>query len=234
MIKARKENGKVKRYINVPKYWAHYAGNFAEQSDEVHESFGFYIIHFPEYDTNTQIRSNELLPDLVDIGGTLYYTYGITDKTAEQLEAEATAKLEALDSEVDNDAMKRILQRYTDTLLDVEENITEELIQDTATLYPVYKPNKLYIVDEKFRYEGMLYKVVQEHTSQSNWLPDTLPALYTKYNVPGTINPWVQPTGAQDAYNIGDKVSFEGSNYESLIDDNVWSPTAYPAGWTAI
>jgi hypothetical protein len=45
------------------------------------------------------------------------------------------------------------------------------------------------------------------------------------------IEPWVQPTGAQDAYNIGDQVLFNGQVYESLINANVWSPTAYPAGW---
>lgn len=44
---------------------------------------------------------------------------------------------------------------------------------------------------------------------------------------------WVQPTGAHDAYGIGDRVSFNGADYESLIAANVWSPTAYPAGWSA-
>lgn len=42
---------------------------------------------------------------------------------------------------------------------------------------------------------------------------------------------WVQPTGAQDAYNTGDRVTFEGAVYTSTIDANVWSPTGYPAGW---
>lgn len=42
---------------------------------------------------------------------------------------------------------------------------------------------------------------------------------------------WVQPTGAHDAYQIGDRVSLNGSNYESKINANVWSPTAYPVGW---
>lgn len=42
---------------------------------------------------------------------------------------------------------------------------------------------------------------------------------------------WVQPTGGHDAYKKGDRVSFEGSVYESLIDANTWSPTAYPDGW---
>ena len=42
---------------------------------------------------------------------------------------------------------------------------------------------------------------------------------------------WVQPTGAHDAYQTGDTVTFEGQEYVSLIDGNTWSPTAYPQGW---
>ncbi|MDK8434289.1 hypothetical protein [Brevibacterium sp. H-BE7] len=45
---------------------------------------------------------------------------------------------------------------------------------------------------------------------------------------------WVEPTGAHDAYNTGDQVTFEGTVYESVIDANTWSPSAYPAGWKAV
>jgi len=30
---------------------------------------------------------------------------------------------------------------------------------------------------------------------------------------------------------VGDKVTFEGGHYISLIDANVWSPAVYPQGW---
>ena len=49
-----------------------------------------------------------------------------------------------------------------------------------------------------------------------------------------TIPDFVQPTGAHDAYKKGDKVKFEGKVYESLIDANTYSPSAYPAGWKEI
>lgn len=49
-----------------------------------------------------------------------------------------------------------------------------------------------------------------------------------------TYPEWVQPLGAHDAYKTGDRVTFEGEVYESLIDGNVWSPAAYPAGWQKI
>ena len=46
-----------------------------------------------------------------------------------------------------------------------------------------------------------------------------------------TVPEYVQPTGAHDAYKKGDKVTFEGAVYESIIDGNVWTPRDYPAGW---
>ena len=45
---------------------------------------------------------------------------------------------------------------------------------------------------------------------------------------------WVQPTGAHDAYQTGDVVSFEGRVYRSTINRNVWSPSAYPRGWEKV
>lgn len=45
---------------------------------------------------------------------------------------------------------------------------------------------------------------------------------------------WIQPTGGHDTYKIGDRVLFEGESYESVIDNNSWSPTAHPAGWKKI
>lgn len=46
-----------------------------------------------------------------------------------------------------------------------------------------------------------------------------------------TYPEWVQPTGGHDAYNTGDRVTYNGSVYESTIDGNVWNPEEYPDGW---
>ena len=48
------------------------------------------------------------------------------------------------------------------------------------------------------------------------------------------IPDFVQPTGAHDAYQIGDRVRFDGKVYESIEGGNTWSPSAYPAGWEPI
>ena len=49
-----------------------------------------------------------------------------------------------------------------------------------------------------------------------------------------TIKDFVHPTGAHDAYGKGDKVRFNGKVYESVIDNNAYSPSEYPAGWKEI
>lgn len=49
-----------------------------------------------------------------------------------------------------------------------------------------------------------------------------------------TAPEFVQPTGAHDAYQTGDRVTYNGQVYESVIDNNVWSPDTYPAGWQIV
>lgn len=101
-------------------------------------------------------------------------------------------------------------------------------------LYPNYQVGTSYKADDIFKYEGKLYKVIQEHASQEDWVPSELPALYLSMMPENVIPNWVQPTGAHDAYNLGDKVIFEGQTYESLVDANGYSPTAYPQRWKLI
>lgn len=49
-----------------------------------------------------------------------------------------------------------------------------------------------------------------------------------------SIPAFVQPTGAHDAYQTGDRVTYNGHIYESTINNNVWSPDTYPQGWTEL
>jgi len=79
---------------------------------------------------------------------------------------------------------------------------------------------------------GKNYLVLQSHISMSNWQPDTTPALFKA--IKKDYVEWEQPTGGHDAYMKGDKVSYKGKIYESLMDGNTWSPEAYPAGWKEI
>lgn len=112
-----------------------------------------------------------------------------------------------------------------------EGKLSDKEILDFASIYPLWTPGVAYAVGDLVQYHGKLYEVVQAHTSQEDWQPDTVPALF-KSTVPEGVPPeWVQPTGAHDAYREGDRVIYKGQTYESLIDGNVWSPEDYPEGW---
>lgn len=117
-------------------------------------------------------------------------------------------------------------------------SLPDDKAMECAWLYMPWAPGKSYTVGDICTYgtngvgDPQLYRCVQDHTSQADWKPDTVPALYT----PIGLNPegypvWSQPTGAQDAYNKGDIVDYNGTLYRSTIDGNVWSPDAYPGGW---
>ena len=45
---------------------------------------------------------------------------------------------------------------------------------------------------------------------------------------------YVQPTGAHDAYYVGDKITYNGKHYECVYDGCVWTPDAYPQGWKLV
>ena len=92
-----------------------------------------------------------------------------------------------------------------------------------------------YKVDDRVRYENVLYRVLQNHTSQPNWTPVAAASLFAKVLIPDpdVIPDWEQPDST-NPYQIGDKVRFEGHVYESTINNNIWSPSAYPAGWKLI
>ena len=115
------------------------------------------------------------------------------------------------------------------------EQLAVTLADETALtgveLFPVWTIGRAYAVDDRVQYGGTLYKCVQAHTSQADWTPDATPALWVVVSI-DEYPEWVQPTGAHDAYNIGDKVTHNGKTWVSDVDNNVWEPGVY--GWKCI
>lgn len=113
-------------------------------------------------------------------------------------------------------------------------SFSDDQALEVKDLYPVFEVGHAYKKDERFTYNGFLFKVNQDHASQEQWVPGETgtESLYTNLEMgdDGYLI-WTQPTGAHDAYNTGDIVNYNGTLYKSLIDGNAYSPDVYPAGW---
>lgn len=119
---------------------------------------------------------------------------------------------------------------------EVSAVLTDERAVELPEFFPAWNPESTYAAGDRIRYEGTLYKVLQGHTSQPSWTPVEAHALFAAV-LPGQdgteIGEWQQPDST-NPYSKGDRVTYNGKTYESLIDGNVWSPEAYPAGWKEI
>lgn len=105
------------------------------------------------------------------------------------------------------------------------ENLDDETAEDNPNVFPKWEVGVEYKKDFKIRYNDVVYKVLQDHTSQSDWTPDVAVSLYVKVHKQGPDYPeWVQPTGAHDAYNKDEIVRHNEKLWISLIDGNVWEP----------
>lgn len=115
------------------------------------------------------------------------------------------------------------------------QNMNDDQALNCMSIFPLWEEGVTYSEGNRVKYEGKLYKVLQDHTSQSDWLPTIATSLYVEISDPNIEYPeFVQPTGSQDAYSKGSKITFEGIKYVSLIDNNVWSPVSYPSGWEEV
>ena len=121
-------------------------------------------------------------------------------------------------------------------LANVLASTTDTQAYSMRYLYPVWSSDSVeYKKNERLMYNDKFYKVLQDHTSQESWVTDEASSLFVEISDPSVEYPeWKQPINAETAYNIGDKVTFEGKKYASIINANTWSPTEYPSGWNLV
>ena len=178
----------------------------------------------PGYDVETQ---DAVFVDYIDTGVYIRAMYEIVEiePTEEEQMIEQTGK-----------AMEMLSVDLNSLLV----NLTDEQALQVPLMFPKWQVGKAYVVGDRVLYLGVLYKVLQAHTSQVGWEPDIAPSLFAKNLIVKDENgeqvdipEWVQPDST-NPYMIGDRVMFEGKVYQSLIDNNVWSPSDYPQGWEEV
>lgn len=120
-------------------------------------------------------------------------------------------------------------------------SLTDEQAMEVPAVFDPWVADKNYAAGEFLTYgvngvgDPQLYKVVQTHTSQADWTPESAPALYDAIGLDSEGHPvWSQPAGAHDAYNKGDIVDYNGVLYESLIAGNITVPGTDGRWWKEV
>lgn len=130
---------------------------------------------------------------------------------------------------------KNVLNNRNYELVDILNKIDEFYIQDSLT-----KEQKEELEEEARKNANPVNSYADLQT-QINDLASRITVLENKQESTGSEEPeedeypeYVQPTGAHDAYHVGDKITYNGKHYECIFDGCVWTPDAYPAGWKLI
>ena len=168
----------------------------------------------PSYDANTQVVT---MDSYTEEATTITVNYVVT--------AKPLTKEEQLENQ-----RNLALTFFAETLSDAQALQVPMLFDDFDGNGVAYE------VGKRIMFEGVLYKVIQAHTSQAGWTPTAAPSLFAKVineTIDGSIPEFEQPDST-NPYMKGDRVIFNGKVYESLIDNNVYSPSDYPAGWKEI
>lgn len=123
------------------------------------------------------------------------------------------------------DILNKIEESYIKSSLSKEE---QEELEEMARQHA--KPENSYAslqsqIDDLARRIEALESDVKELKGESTEEPTEPVEEYPEY---------VQPTGAHDAYKIGDKITYNGKHYECIFDNCVWNPDEYPSGWKEV
>ena len=128
----------------------------------------------------------------------------------------------------------RELRKILEKAMTDAQSLTDAEAITATCLYPKWSGNSIaYVKGQRVQDDGVLYTVLQAHTSQPDWKPTAAPSLFAKVLIPDpTVIPeWEQPEST-NPYAKGDKVTHNGKTWVSDIDGNVWEPGVY--GWTEV
>ena len=135
---------------------------------------------------------------------------------------------------------KRTADAYRRAVREGAAGVSDATAMDLpASAFEAWSADTEYKAGDIVVYNGERYRVAQTHTSQANWLPSDVPALYGKLTFAGGVQIWERPQahnvimmGERRLFRVED--GFDGNVYESLIDNNSWSYLELPTAWKLV
>lgn len=111
-------------------------------------------------------------------------------------------------------------------LTDEERNTLIEQARENANPESEYAPLTEQINKAFEQIDALAERVAKLETGGGGEEPEPTPTEeYPEY---------VQPTGAHDAYKVGDKITYNGKHYTCQMNGCVWNPDEYPQGWKEV
>ena len=163
--------------------------------------------------------------------GSIQLTFSLDDTSKKQ------QTLDDITGGIAGGSVSSDIQQIVDLAKKGRDSLSDTDAAGYAEYFPEWSPDSVaYKTGDRVQYGGKLWKVASDHTSQANWDPADAHSLFAEI-LPGQsgtpVGEWKQPD-ASNTYSKGDKVTYKGKTYESTIDNNSWSPEAYPQGWKEI
>jgi hypothetical protein len=180
--------------------------------------------------TAVQKLSSEWVVDMEEGAYRLVWT--VMDKTEQEIIADIEQAAQEAEEILKGKANERLINAEMRQIYTESESLTDEQALESVDTFPPYRVGVGYETGQRFQWSNKLWKVLQAHTSAVQWRPDEAVSLYVEVTPTGVIAEWKQPAGAHDAYQVGDRVTWNGKTWENTIANNVWEPGVY--GWSQL
>lgn len=150
--------------------------------------------------------------------------------TEEELQKNATAKATQALKEARDTQMITLMAMVATP---IAASMSDEEVASIEVFIQEWEVGKSYKIGDVVRYKGGVWRALSNSVAQEIYPPDNYTAGWKRIGEPDEsgVYPWSQPLGATDAYQVGDKISYNGHVYECILANNVWAPDAYPPGW---
>lgn len=83
----------------------------------------------------------------------------------------------------------------------------------------------------RINWNGKLYRAAVDLWDYESNSPDNAPTIWEEVVISSGYREIPEVITVGLAFSKGECGWWQGTLYESLIDNNVWTPTVYPAGW---
>ena len=142
--------------------------------------------------------------------------------------------------------LQRERQRGRAAALNLANRTVNDGLDGTAIIaeqdhVPAWSEDAVYTLDHvgyPVQDGDQVYTILQPHTPAHNpgFRPADLPAIYSIQHTkdPARAKPYMPPNGTSGMYMIGDCCRVDVKVFRSTVDNNVWHPNDYPAGWEEV